>query len=85
MDATGPPDLKMMWSGTEILYAKAQLFKRLTVTKNEVYISQCRSGIARGLRNMARGPAEKERKCGRVKRAHSMNWAKVIKGPRWLY
>lgn len=47
-------------------------------------MSHERSGIARGLRNRDRGPAENERKCGRVKTAHKTNWAKVINGPRWL-
>lgn len=71
----------MICSGTEILYANAQLFNRLTVTKNAVYRIHDRSGMARGLMKRDRGPAEKERKCGRVNSAQSTNWAKVINGP----
>lgn len=73
MDATGPPERTRMCKGTEILYAKAQLFRRLMVTKNAVYTSHERSGITRGLRNSDRGPAESEKKFGDVKRAVSMN------------
>lgn len=47
-------------------------------------MSHERSGIARGLRNRDRGPADNEKRCGRVKTAHRTNWAKVINGPRWL-
>lgn len=54
MDATGPPERTMMCKGTEILYAKAQLFRRLMVTKNAVYTSHERSGITRGWRNSDR-------------------------------
>jgi hypothetical protein len=36
IEATGPPDRRMICSGTDIRYANAQLFKRLTVTKNIV-------------------------------------------------
>lgn len=36
IEATGPPDRRMICNGTEILYAKAQLFSRLTETKYAV-------------------------------------------------
>lgn len=62
MEATGPPDRRMIWSGTEILYANAQLFSILTVMKNKVYAAHDRRGIARALRKRALGPAERERK-----------------------
>ena len=81
MDATGPPDRTMMCNGTEILYAKAQLFRRLIVTKYAVYISHERIGIARGFKNNDRGPADIERKFGDVKSAVRMNCTNVIKGP----
>jgi hypothetical protein len=69
IDATGPPDRRIMCSGTEIRYANAQLFNRLTVTKNNVYVHQDLRGIARGLRKKARGPADQERKLGIVNSA----------------
>lgn len=84
-----------MCSGTEILYANAQLLSRFTLTKYAVYTTHDRSGIARGFRNRARGPAEGDRKVGMVKSAQMANWANVIKGPmretvwlgysRWLF
>lgn len=70
-----------MCSGTEILYANAQLLSRFTLTKYAVYTTHDRSGIARWFRNRARGPAEGDRKLGMVKRAQITNWANVIKGP----
>lgn len=81
MDATGPPDRRIICNGTEILYANAQLFRRFTETKYAVYISHERSGIARGRRKNARGPADRERKWGRVNIAQRMNCANVINGP----
>ena len=73
MEATGPPERTMMCNGTEILYAKAQLFRRLIVTKKAVYTSHELSGIARGLRNNDRGPAELEKKLGNVNNAVKIN------------
>ena len=81
MDATGPPDRTMICNGTEILYAKAQLFRRLMVTKYAVYISHNRSGMARGFKNNDRGPADIEKKLGYVNSAVRMNCTNVIKGP----
>lgn len=63
----------MMCRGTEILYAKAQLFRRLIVRKNAVYISHERSGMARGIRKNDLGPADIEMKFGMVNRAVTMN------------
>lgn len=45
-------------------------------------ISHDVSGIARGRRKKAWGPAEKERNPGNVKNAAVRNWTKVIRGPR---
>jgi hypothetical protein len=73
MDATGPPERRMMCNGTEIRYAKAQLFNKLTVTKNSVYIAHDLRGIARGLRKNARAPADHERKLGIVNSAVATN------------
>lgn len=81
MDAIGPPDLRIMCSGTEIRYANAQLFNKLTVTKNNVYAHHDLRGIARGLRKKARGPADQERKLGIVNNATVTNWTKVMRGP----
>lgn len=81
MDATGPPERTMMCNGTEILYAKAQLLRRLIVTKYAVYIIHDRSGMARGFKNNDRGPADIEKKFGDVKSAVKMNCTNVIKGP----
>lgn len=46
-----------------------------------MYTTHDRSGIARGFRNRAGGPAERDKKLGMVKRAQIANWANVIKGP----
>ena len=73
MEATGPPERTIMCNGTEILYAKAQLFRRLIVTKNAVYNSHELSGMARGLRNNDRGPADLEKKLGNVNNAVRIN------------
>jgi hypothetical protein len=64
-----------------MLYAKAQLFKRLTVTKNAVYTNHDLNGMTRGLRNNDRGPHDSETKFGKVNTAVTINCAKVIRGP----
>lgn len=63
----------MICKGTEILYANAQLFRRLIVKKNAVYTSHERSGMTRLDMNNDRGPSDIEMKSGRVNRAVTMN------------
>ena len=47
--------------------------RRLTDTKYAVYTNQDFSGMARGLRNIDRGPAERDRKLGQVRSAVKRN------------
>lgn len=81
MDAVGPPDLRMICNGTDIRYAKAQLFSRLTVRKNIVYIDHDRRGITGAFMKNDAAPADHERKLGSVNTETVTNWTKVIKGP----
>lgn len=73
MDATGPPLRSIICKGTDISNAKAQLFKRLTVIKKKVYIIHDFSGIALSFKKNDRGPADRDKKYGRVSTAMTTN------------
>lgn len=59
MVVTLPPLRRIMWTGTEMLYPKAKLFRRLTVKKRTMLGSHRASGMARGFKKKGGLVAEK--------------------------
>jgi hypothetical protein len=78
MVVTLPKLRRMMWAGTLMLKAKAQLFSMLTAKNMEALVNRTRTGIAVFFRNNG---GEEDDWDGYAEMATKMNCIRVIKSP----